>query len=183
MRGILFTLISLACSVVLASTTIYKWVDENGVVHYSDQPHQNAEKLQVEGAQTYPSSGARTPYGQQRHGEDSSRQRAEEPYEGCSIVQPGAEQTLENVDSTVVNVQTIPALRQGDRIYLSMDGQPLNGGQPTGNPFGISQLVRGSHTLSAQVRGTDGTVLCQSQINFYVHQPSVANPASPIRPH
>ena len=36
-----------------ARGTVYKWVDENGVVHYSDQPHPNAQKMQVQEAQTY----------------------------------------------------------------------------------------------------------------------------------
>ena len=48
---------SLACSAVLAAT-VYKWVDDDGVVHYSDQPHPNAQKLQVHDVQTYrPSAG------------------------------------------------------------------------------------------------------------------------------
>ena len=34
---------SLACTAAVAAT-VYKWVDENGVVHFSDQPHENAEK-------------------------------------------------------------------------------------------------------------------------------------------
>jgi hypothetical protein len=46
MRILPFTLMSLACSVVLAAT-VYKWTDEDGVVHYSDQPHPNAEKVPV----------------------------------------------------------------------------------------------------------------------------------------
>ena len=52
MRTLAFTLMSLACSVALA-TTVYRWVDEQGVVHYSDQPHPNADKIQVHAAQTY----------------------------------------------------------------------------------------------------------------------------------
>ena len=55
MRTLLFTLISLACSLALAAT-VYKWVDENGVVHYSDQPHPNAQKVQLKAAQTYKDS-------------------------------------------------------------------------------------------------------------------------------
>ena len=55
MRKLAFTLMPLLCSLALAAT-VYKWVDENGVVHYSDQPHANAEKLQVKDAQTFPHS-------------------------------------------------------------------------------------------------------------------------------
>src|SRR5579883_3116171 len=34
-------------------TTVYRWVDAQGVVHYSDQPHPNAQKLEISGAQTF----------------------------------------------------------------------------------------------------------------------------------
>ena len=35
------------------SATVYKWVDDNCVVHFSDQPNPKAEKLTIRGAQTY----------------------------------------------------------------------------------------------------------------------------------
>ena len=44
MRTLTFTLMCLVGSLALAAT-VYRWVDENGVVHYSDQPHPNAEAL------------------------------------------------------------------------------------------------------------------------------------------
>ena len=56
MRRVLFTLMSIGCSfaaVLALAGTVYKWVDQNGVVHYSDQPHANAQKIQVQQAQTY----------------------------------------------------------------------------------------------------------------------------------
>jgi hypothetical protein len=42
MRWKLFTLMLLVGPMALAGP-IYKWVDENGVIHYSDQPHENAQ--------------------------------------------------------------------------------------------------------------------------------------------
>ena len=58
----------LACAMVLAGSatraaTIYKWVDENGVVHYSDQPHQNAQKVDVPAVQTYRPDSTYAPSG------------------------------------------------------------------------------------------------------------------------
>ena len=52
MRAILFTLMSVACAVAF-SATVYRWVDENGVTHYSDQPHENAEKVTISAPQTF----------------------------------------------------------------------------------------------------------------------------------
>jgi hypothetical protein len=35
------------------STTVYRWVDSQGVVHYSDHPSPSAERLQIPPAQTF----------------------------------------------------------------------------------------------------------------------------------
>jgi len=53
MRTFLFTLMSVLACTVAVSATVYRWVDENGVVHFSDQPHENAEKVQLKAPQTY----------------------------------------------------------------------------------------------------------------------------------
>jgi hypothetical protein len=173
MRRILLTLISLGCSVALA-TTVYKWVDENGVVHYSDQPHPNAQKLQVQGVQTFSSSAAavRAPTG-----ESESNAPPPNPYKGCAIAQPLNQQNLPNAQSVFIRVQTDPLPRPGDRIFITMDGQGLNGGQPTGLSFNVTPIDRGSHTVSAQIRAADGQVLCQTpNVTFYVQQPNLFSP-------
>src|SRR5215472_12999516 len=134
MRRLAFTLLLLVCSVALAAT-VYRWVDEDGVVHYSDQPHPNAEKMQVHAAQTYKASPADT---SATAGGGSSSSAAAAPYRGCAIVQPQDGQQFANIDSLTVVVQTDPPLHQGDRVYVSVDGQGLNGGNPTGSQFVLS---------------------------------------------
>src|SRR3979490_2925401 len=62
MRRRLFTLTSLVCSLAVAAT-VYKWVDEKGVVHYSDQPHPNAQKMNVQAAQNYKATAIAAPAG------------------------------------------------------------------------------------------------------------------------
>src|SRR6202035_892894 len=139
MRSRLFTLMLLVCSLA-AAATVYKWVDEHGVVHYSDQPHPNAQKMSVQSAQTY----------------------------------KAGDQTLTNVDSLTVIVRTDPALRPGDQIFLMLDGQPLNGGAATGSPFTLTSVDRGTHTLQALVRDSDGGLMCQTPgVTYHAHQPSV----------
>lgn len=53
MRRALFTLMLLAA--VAHATTIYKWVDDQGVTHFSDQPFPGAQKVHVDEAQSYTS--------------------------------------------------------------------------------------------------------------------------------
>lgn len=179
MRRLLFTLLLLAAPLALA-VTVYKWVDENGVVHYSDQPHPNAEKVHVKEPQTYRESNplaapaAPSPDGGGGGGPT---------YRGCSIAQPADNEDLANPDSLVVVVRTDPPLRPGDQVFVTLDGQALNDGRPTGAQFTISPVERGTHVLQATVRDSGGALLCQtSGVSYSVHQPSVLNPANPVRP-
>jgi hypothetical protein len=181
MRKILFTLLLLAAPLALA-TTVYKWVDEEGVVHYSDQPHANAQKVQVKDPQTYSQGAANAAYS--TPAPPVPPPPAPTSYKTCAISQPSNSAELANVDSLTVVVATQPVLHAGDQIFVLLDGQALNGGAPTGAQFTLSPVDRGEHTLQAVVKGPDGSVLCSSaSVTYNVHQPSIANPANPVRPH
>jgi hypothetical protein len=172
MQRILFTLMSLACSVALA-TTVYKWVDENGVIHYSDQPHEHAQKLQVQGVQTYSSSAAAV----RGPAESDSSSPSANPYKGCAIAQPLDQQNLPNAQSVFIRVAADPVPRGGDRVFITMDGQGLNGGQATGMSFNVTPIERGAHSVQAQIRGPGDQVLCQTPtVTFYVQQPNLFSP-------
>jgi Domain of unknown function (DUF4124) len=184
MRRTFFTLIPIACSFAAAAAlagTVYKWVDENGVVHYSDQPHPNAQKIQLRDVQTYKESGMTSAASTAPPAPVST---APSGYRGCAVVSPQADESFANLDSLTVVVQTDPALHPGDQIFVTYDGQPLNGNAATGGQFTISPVDRGTHTLQAVVRDSTGNVLCSAPgISFNVHQPSVQSPTNPIRPH
>jgi hypothetical protein len=186
MRRILFTLMLLTCPVALA-TTVYKWVDENGVLHYSDQPHPNAEKLQLQGVQTYSASAA-TVRGPPEPAARSAP--SANTYKGCIIAQPVDQQNLPNADSVFVRVASDPMPRAEDRVFITVDGQGVNGGQPTGLSFSVTPIDRGEHTVSAQIRGPGDEVLCRTQsVTFFVQQRNLFSPppAGPTavspRPH
>ena len=162
-----------------AGATVYKWVDEHGVVHYSDQPHPNAQKVEVQPAQTYKADQSyAAPAG------PSAPPPSSEPastYQGCAIAQPSDDQTFNNIDSLSIVVRTDPVLRSGDQVFLTLDGQPLNGGKATGSQFTLSPVDRGTHVVQAIVRNSEGGVMCQSPgVTFNVHQASILNPANPL---
>ena len=177
MRTVLFTLISLGCMAALAGP-VYKWVDENGVVHYSDQPHPNSEKVQVAPVQTYKSthtSEAPTP-------QPPESAPAAPPYSGCSIAQPQENQDFPNLEQLRIVVFVNPGLRPGDQVVVVMDGATL--GVANGTEYLLTPVERGTHTLQALVKDGGGTVLCQTPpVTFSAHQPSIQNPVNPVRPH
>jgi hypothetical protein len=173
---------SLLCSLALAGATVYRWTDENGVVHYSDQPHANADKIHVDAAQTYKPSSADTASAAGGAGQNGT---PPVPYRGCAIVQPQDDQAFANVESLTVVVQTDPQLHSGDKVYVMVDGQSLNGGNPTGPQFVLSPVDRGTHTAQAQVKDSGGAVQCQTPpVTFHVTQPSLLNPNNrTVTPH
>ena len=179
MRTLLFTLMLLACTAVLAAT-VYRWVDENGVVHYSDQPHPNAEKVQLQAPQTYkatPAAPGTVPL-------PPDQNQAPAGYSGCSIVQPQDQQEFSNIDSLVIAVQVNPQLHSGDQIYIMVDGGAVNNGSPVGNSFTWGPIERGTHVAQAMVRDAGGQLMCQTPaVTFSVHKASIANPVNPVRPH
>jgi hypothetical protein len=174
MRAILFTLLSVLCTAAFAAT-VYKWVDENGVTHYSDQPHENAQKVTLAQPQTYkaPKLPAEQPSA-------AAPPKAPSPYSSCAVAQPANEDTFPNATSVDAAVVTNPAVRPGDEVVLLLDGSRVANFPPGGGTTTISPIERGSHSLQAIVRDGNGQVVCQSaNITFTVLQPSVLNPANP----
>lgn len=179
MRTLLFTLMSVACTVAV-SATVYKWVDENGVVHYSDQPHENAEKVQLKAPQTYtaPKTPAESP---------QPARQAPKPtysYQSCAISEPTNDQVFTNTSEVTAGVTVQPTVRPGDTAVVTLDGQRVPGVPANGGQFTISPVDRGTHSIQMTVQDPSGATVCTSPaVTFHVTQPSLQSPTRPVRPH
>jgi hypothetical protein len=181
MRVTLFTLMA-ALAAAAASAAVYKWVDADGVIHYSDQPHENAEKVQLKALQTY-SPPKTPPTAAQLTTGPSSKPATASPYQSCVVSQPENDQVFMNASSVTAAVSLMPTARPGDRLTVTMDGQQVPGVPATGGSFTISPVDRGTHSLQVVVQDPKGQVVCQSPaVTFHVHQPSLLNPVSPVKP-
>ena len=184
MRSIRFTLICLGLLSAAAladnggTTTVYKWVDAQGIVHYSDQPHPNAQKLEVRGAQTFSALPAPTTSAMPAQ-DQTQAQSSAAPYQGCTITQPTDQQSLMNVYHATAVVQASPQLRPGDEVRLFVDGKQIPG---SGTSFTFP-VFRGQHSVQAVIEDSTGQIICEtSTVTFFVHQPSVQNPHNPVHP-
>jgi hypothetical protein len=167
-----------ACAVASAGT-VYKWVDENGITHYSDQPHQNAAKVDV---QEQPLTGSVAP-----RAVPSGRQNAPSkdaaPYTSCGIASPTPEEVLFNTFTVNARLNVLPQQRANDQVVITLDGKPVPGLPTTGSHFTLTQLDRGTHSLQASITDETGKTVCQSSsVTFYVRQPSRAAPNAANRP-
>jgi len=184
----LWTLLAVvAASVAVGGTVTYKWTDTDGV-HYSDQPHPGAEKIILGTPQTYSSANADS----QGSGNSasSSPRRARNAdngpfrYDSCAVAQPAEDQVLIDVQSVTIAVQVRPAKRGTDRVEVSLDGQAIKAANPDQEEFLVSPIERGTHTVAATIRDSDGKNVCQSPaISFHVRQGSELAPQNPNNPN
>lgn len=177
MRGTLFTLTLFACSVAFAATTVYKWVDENGVTHYSDQPHENAAKVEVREPTTYSSkTGPASAVARASQGEPEAS-APQGAYQSCAVSQPTADQVFLSTYSVTVVVSTSPSLRPGDRVVVTLDGRPLTDRAGPSTSISINPIDRGTHSVEATIQDSNGQTVCSTaSTTFHVRQASLLSP-------
>jgi hypothetical protein len=154
---------------------VWKWKDDNGVVHYSDQPGPGAVRVDLH-SQTFappdtPSSTA--PSRAQR-----SNPSEQKTYQNLEIWKPAAGETYPNAGGQVeVRLRLEPALQPSDTLAIYLDGKRVEEADNSLD-FTLTDVARGAHSLTATVTdGTTGKVLIQSPaVSFFVQQTSIAQP-------
>jgi Domain of unknown function (DUF4124) len=170
--------IALACATAFAATTVYKWVDEQGVTHYSDQPHPHAQTINVDAAQTYSAPAAE----QVGAAPSPSSAQPAPPYQECDLFRPENDEVFLNTDTVTARLRLEPPLRPGDRVAIGLDGRRLKDQPATGSEFTL-KVERGTHTLLAVIEDSSAKPVCTSPtITFHVRQPSVQAPNRANRP-
>lgn len=156
----------------------YRWVDENGVVHYSD-------RRMVEQAEAFelpqPGDGVSVSRGTTRRPAISPPRAsrgdsaASRNYQGLEVLHPGQDETLWNIGGSLkVSLRLTPALKSGDRVQVLYDGVAVSG--LTGNSLDVTltEVHRGEHTIQAEILDSADNSVIQSSVNvFYVQQSSV----------
>lgn len=165
-------LLSIAAS---ATAAVYKWVQPDGSVIYSDRPPvESATPAELPSLQEIkivpPPPSSAEPV------EDS---QANEPqtteYTSLSISEPADDSTIvENSGRVTVQLAIDPPLQgaQGDSIAITLDGKEI--GQGKGTTLNLTNVDRGKHTLQAAVKNAQGNVLItSSSITFNLRRSSV----------
>ena len=177
MRWILVALL-MSCALGAQAEEVWRWVDENGVVHYSDRPRPGAERIELDRPQTYTPPALPAP--RQTPTPTQSGPDAATAYTGVSVVSPAAGETLWNIAGDLtVQVEVQPGLAPGHQLRVSLDGQRVET-PPGATQFTVSEVYRGEHRLSVSVVDENGRELVSSEpVTFYVQQASLQNPNRP----
>lgn len=178
MRTALYVLLALAAVPAIAGQTVWKWVDEKGVTHFSDSPVPGATKIELSSAPRPSAAPApaytSSPTDTRPTGPAYSRFVVESPQQDESIVNTAGKVT--------VRLASTPALGGGHVVALYLDGARVEGFPAKGMSHELSEVPRGTHTLKAVVTTQQGETVQESPVTtFHVRQESIAKP--PVGPN
>jgi hypothetical protein len=149
----------------IAQAEIYKSVDEDGKVIFSDQPAPQAEAIDIPKVNT-------TPAVKQRPAKPLNPTTATTNlYKTLSISSPQDQQIIPNglIPFDVIT-QISPALNDEHELALSIDGKRYNTSR---GQFTINGINRGPHQLQVNVIDAEGKTVKQSKaIKIFVYRPS-----------
>jgi hypothetical protein len=156
----------LAVSLILANLIIssayaqmYKGIDAEGDVTYSDKPFTDSQQFTPPPITVV--EPVKVPVKEEAAVEEAPP--VVDAYKSFSIVTPTNDETMHNVPDLAVALNLSPPLNtdEGHTIWLLMDGKPVikNGRSLL---MQITHPDRGEHTLQAQVKDRSGQTLLQT---------------------
>ncbi|MDP9083990.1 MAG: DUF4124 domain-containing protein [Pseudomonadota bacterium] len=159
------------------AAVVYKWTDDHGLVHYSDQPVPGAQKIVT--ASSSRSNGSGASAGAASPAAPSAKKPTASAinYTQFAITSPSPEQTYFGDEIVSVSLALQPALKEGQSITWHLNGKQLDDQGPGTTQFTLQSLERGAYVIAATILDQNtGESLSSETVNFYVRQPSVLSP-------
>src|SRR5262245_14534968 len=183
---LLLALAAPVLSSTAAATDVWKWVDEKGTTHYSDQPVAGATKIEVRTGNVVETSstGGFTSNSSSSSAATSSGadQTTVANYHNFEIWRPESDQVIINTGGQVnVEIRIEPTVQALHQLNLYLDGKIVTGFARNSLSYPLTNVARGSHQVTAVVTDQYGkTVQESAPIVFQVRQESAAQP--PVGP-
>jgi len=155
---------------------VYRWVDAQGVVHYSDQPADGAEKVITSSgpshagilSQPLPGAAPAAP---------KPKAAASLASAQIAITSPGHEQTFTGDGTVPVSLSMDPALKANQTVTWTLNGAQVQNQPPDATQFTLTDLARGVYTIEATVTDTvTGESKTAEPVTFNVLRPSLLSP-------
>jgi len=156
---------------------VYKWVDKDGVIHYSGQPPtDNVKPAKLPPLQTY------------KGGTNPNLSKFDKPVaKGAAgaaqieVVTPSHDETFRGGERVVpVAVMVTPQLRDGQNLIYMLDGVPQSPPTPD-TSYALTEVERGTHTVTVSVVDANGEQLGTSTGVTFHMKPTVQGQAEKIQ--
>jgi len=157
--------------VATAQAEVYRSVDANGVVHYTDKPQSPTDKpVALPPLQTY-RAGTLTPAVAGDSGAPANKPAVPA---SVTITEPAAEQTFRGDSDRNVPVSVNASLDQGAGLVFYLDGTAQNKTPTPSTAFLMTNVERGQHSISVALVDAAGKEEARSpSVTFYM-MPSTA---------
>ncbi|PCH65457.1 MAG: DUF4124 domain-containing protein [Gammaproteobacteria bacterium] len=169
-----YALLLLCGVLVSAHAEVYRWVDKSGTVIYSDQPHPDAELVDIQTSPSY------TPVAipeQALSATEDVQDEIEVPAYQIKIVSPENDVSIrDNAGTVTISVDVVPELDvdRADQLTVKLDGQTLSEPQSS-TSFTLTNIERGTHTAQVSIVDKSSNTLQSSQIvTFHLQRHSLA---------
>jgi hypothetical protein len=159
------------------AAVVYKWVDADGVVHFSDQPVPGAQKINTDGSAGH--SG--TSFGVKGAAADDSAKKGQtgspDDYTVLEITAPEHDQSFFGDAPVNAHLSLSPSLELNHVVTWFLNGTPIENSGSDPASITLSGLARGTYALSASVLDqASGKSRSAEAVNFYVKEPSLLSP-------
>jgi hypothetical protein len=162
------SLLALLALCLTAQAAVYKWVDKDGKVHYSDKPQENAEVVDLKETST----------NQIRMEIPAAVPRSSDKPEAIeyqiSILSPDPDATIRDNDGNFdVSANVTPDKPANALWVLRIDGKVWE--DPLDVPlFKVKGIDRGEHSIEVQLIARNGKVIASSEPRtLFLHRTSV----------
>lgn len=168
-------------SAIAQAANVYRWVDSEGQIHYSDHPSAGAEAVELRESSVYTPrelpdtlQEEAAPAGEE---EDPTGEQEEAVYESLRVVVPDDNETVRSNEGEVrVSMELQPGLVEGHKIRIYLDGNKASGELPT-TQVTLQNVERGTHSLAVAVVDDTGRELIRSPAStFHLQRLAVLKP-------
>lgn len=141
----------------LAAQTVYRVVDEQGRVTFTDNPEQGGEALELAPLERVSTSSSAAPARARRNAPGQPFM----PYDRFEIAYPAPETRVDS--TTQVEVAVRPALRDDHQMRLRLNGE-ISQTALHSDAFWLANLPAGVHQLQAELLDAQGRVRHQTPV-------------------
>lgn len=185
----MFRTFILASSTLLAlyatslSAQVYSWTDENGNRVFSDQPHPDADSIDLGPVNIIePPPPSAMEWQTDRDRPSSSAQQQQTGYKRLAITSPANDQAVRANDGSLsLTVETDPPLSGNHLLRAEVGGapagDPVPGNGNVSHQLQLHELDRGSHAITVVVVNARGEVIQRSKpLQVHIQRTSLNQP-------
>lgn len=146
----------------LHAEKVYKTVDEDGNIIFTDKPSAESEEIELQELQTIKNPN---PAKYQPPQNKSSAQDLKNLYKSLLVTNPADGSGLrDNAGNVSISVSLQPSLRPGHSLVITLDGKEISKGNSLS--VSLSNVDRGTHNIGVSVIDSSGEQLISTSSSF-----------------